>query len=756
MRKGLKLVANLLLISTIVLGSTLSSIEVFAANNDLMGMKKLHGNDRFSTAVEVSKDGWGYSNYVIIANGFGFADALCSAPLSKTLDAPILLTDKTSLPTSTKREIERLNARRVYIVGGAGAVSANVANQLKDMGLAVSRISGSDRYETSLNVAKEINKTNTVKDVVVASGEQVSQGVDALSIAPIAGDAKMPIILSPKNSMTSSSRTWLNSKHVHATYVIGGTTALSNNVFKQVPNGKRLEGRNRYETNLEILQEFSNYLDFDSVYMAKGEKSSVIDALTAGPISAREGNPLVLVSDTLDLTQEKFLSKYTPTHLTAIGGQLKDETIYQVGRVLNREIATGVSKVIINDKRRITVEFNGIVNGYEASKKNNYTICGSMVQEATIQPDYRTVVLRLKYDLDKSALLNFEGEAENILGINMNYIFNKGNTNIEDNVTDGDKPRVLYVQPLDTIEEGGNKLLVKFSEKVMESDARRFENYRIKRRDGSYLRVNDIVFNKETEDEAILYTESLDYAGRYLIEIDGIKDLAENIMEPYSNYIDIFDTGALKVIEYKVRTGEYYNSKKVDIIFNKKVDKIMSTQTRNYRLLDAQGKPINDAVTPPIFDEYSRDRVTVDLINLKYDGDYTLEVSGVTDLSGNTIARTKLELRNLIVEKPKVIDTDNIYVSNVGSDGKCIVKFNFNQELNKDDSTDSRNYKLVYDGYNHDANIDEIKYDYGSGKSTVTLYLSNVTDGNYTLTVDGIRNIENFSMNMQQIHFKVK
>ncbi|MGL4731151.1 MAG: cell wall-binding repeat-containing protein [Clostridium sp.] len=754
MNKGLKLIANLLVTSTIVLGSTLNATQVFAANNDLMSMKKLHGKDRFSTAVEVSKDGWGYSNYVIIANGFGFADALCSAPLSKTLDAPILLTDKNSLPTSTKREVERLGARRAYIVGGTGAVSGSVANQLADMGLAVTRIGGNDRYETSLNVAKEINKTTSISDVVVASGEQVSQGVDALSIAPIAGDAKMPIILSPKNSMTYSARSWINSKHIHATYVIGGSSALSNTVFNQVPNGKRLEGRNRYETNLEIMQEFANYMDFDTIYMAKGEKTSVIDALTTGPVAARNGNPLLLVGDTLDLTQEKFLSKYTPSNLTAVGGQLHDETIYQVGRVLNREIATGIRKVTINDKRRITIEFNGIVNGYEASRADNYMICGSLIQEATIQPDYRTVVLRLRYDLDKSALLNFEGEVENVLGMNMNYTFNKGNTNVEDNVTDGDRPRVLYVQPLDTIDEGGNKLMVKFSEKVMESDARKLENYRIKRKDGSYVRINEVIFNKDHEDEAVLITESLDYAGRYLIEIDGIKDLAENVMEPYSSYIDIFDTGALKVIEYEVKPGTYYNSKKVNIVFNKKVDKIMATQERNYRLLDAQEKPINGVIGSIVYDEYSRDRVTVELINLRYDGDYTLEVSGVQDLSGNNLPRTKLELRNLIVEKPRIVDTP--YVKQTGDPSKRILIINFNQELNKGDAENTANYQVKFKAGAADTYIERADYRYDGGKSTVTLYLDRVVEGKYDLTVDGIRNTEDFVMDMQTVEFDVK
>lgn len=754
MSKKLKRMPSILLTIMMVFSFIFTSTEVFAANNDLLSLKKLYGRNRFETAVEVSKDGWGYSNYVIIANGYGFADALCSAPLSRIVDAPLLLTETNSMPTTTKREIERLGARKAYIVGGSGVVSSGIESQLKSMGLTVTRLAGRDRYETSVAVANEIKRNTAIKDVVIASGEEVSQGVDALSIAPIAGEAKMPIILSKKSSLTTSAINWIKSNHIHVSYVIGGSGVLSDTVYKQASNSKRIYGRNRYETNLQILEEFANYIDFEKVYLAKGEQAAVIDALTSGPIAAKEGNPLVLINDGVEPSLQNFLQKYAPSKLVAIGGQVANDTVFQVGRVLNSEIATGISKVTINDKRRITVDFNGVLNGYQASKIENYIICGSMVQSATIQPNYRTVVLRLKYDLDKSALLNFEGEAKNILGINMDVVFNKGNTNIVDNVTDLDRPRVTSVETLDTVDEGGNKILVRFSEKVLEADVRRISNYKIRRTDGTYVTIKDVKFDVENEDQATLYTESLDYAGRYLVEISGIRDLAENTMEPFSEYLDIFDTGSLKVIEYNARAGTYYNSKKIDIIFNKKLDKISATQQRNYTLLDAQGKPINGAVGSIDFDEDSRDRVVVEVINLKYDGDYTLEIAGITDLSGNNLARTPLELRNLIVEKPKITETP--YVRRDTDLTRRQVILTFNQELNSGDAADILNYSLSYAGGGIlNTNIEDARYSYDGSKSTVTLYLSNVNIGKHSLNVSGIRNKGGYQMDPTTVEFEI-
>lgn len=740
----MKKFCKLCTVLTVSLGMVLNANIAFADNNDLLDISKIYGNNRFLTAAKVSEDGWGYSNYVIIANGYGFADALCSAPLSKTLDAPVLLTEKNGLPIDTKKEIERLGARKAYIIGGTGVVGTAVENQLKNMGITITRLSGSDRYETSLAVAKEINKVNVIKDVVVASGEQVTMGIDALSIAPIAGNFKMPILLSPKNGLTNNVKRWVNNKHIHASYVIGGPGALSDIVLRQAPNSKRIGGRNRYETNREVLEQFGNYLDFNNVFLAKAENSAVIDALTAGPYASKVEAPLVLVGNDLDLQQQKFLSKYKPAKLKAVGGQLKDETVLRVGRLLNTEIATAIKKVTINDKRRITIEFNGILNGYQASQMKNFYICGSMIQQATVQPDYRTVVLRLKYDLDKSALLNLEGQAQNVLGKGLDITFNKSNTNIEDNVSDEEKPRVDGVEVLDTVEEGGNRILVKFSEKVREGDARRIDNYYITDKNANKINIEQVVFNSEREDEVILITESLEYAGRYSIKINGIRDLADNVMEGYETYIDIFDTGAVKIKDHNVEKSSSNSSRDVELIFNKKLDKASAEKLENYKV-KLNGRYLNYSIGTVKFNDIARDRVIVSLIGLPQDGTYALEVRGVKDLSGeNILLRTDVDLGKLMVEKPKVIDSD---VRSYGVYSKIILTFN--QELTKAQAEDKSNYVIQnLDQAGTDVSISKIEYGFDGDESKVTIYLNEKLEQNetYSIRFGNIKNIEGYGI----------
>ena len=81
-------------------------------------------------------------------------------------------------------EIKRLKAKKVVLIGGTGVISSNVENTLKSKGLTVSRIGGQNRYDTSLLIAKELDKLVDVHTVYIAYGFGEP---DALSIAAQAG-----------------------------------------------------------------------------------------------------------------------------------------------------------------------------------------------------------------------------------------------------------------------------------------------------------------------------------------------------------------------------------------------------------------------------------------------------------------------------------------------------------------------------------------------------------------------------------------
>ncbi len=115
---------------------------------------EIAGDNRFTTAIEASKKAFKASEYVVIATGYNWPDALGGSALAGALDAPILLTRQDSLPSEATAEIVRLGATKAIILGGTPAVSSSVASAIDAIpGVSVERIAGANRYETANKVA---------------------------------------------------------------------------------------------------------------------------------------------------------------------------------------------------------------------------------------------------------------------------------------------------------------------------------------------------------------------------------------------------------------------------------------------------------------------------------------------------------------------------------------------------------------------------------------------------------------------------
>ena len=84
---------------------------------------------------------------VLICSGTGFADSLSAASTGR----PILLV-RNQLQDRQKEYLNTLKGKTFYVIGGSGAVSDAVMAQVGSYGK-VSRVDGTNRYETSANVA---------------------------------------------------------------------------------------------------------------------------------------------------------------------------------------------------------------------------------------------------------------------------------------------------------------------------------------------------------------------------------------------------------------------------------------------------------------------------------------------------------------------------------------------------------------------------------------------------------------------------
>jgi uncharacterized repeat protein (TIGR02543 family) len=314
-------------VKTIGGGYTANCIVNVADRN--IQVTSLIGSDRYDTAVKLSQSQFSTADTIIIVNGEAMADGLGATPLAKFKNAPLLLTETNSLPDVTISEINRLKVKNVIIVGGTGVVSDNVKKQLQALGLAVERISGSDRYGTSLEVVKYIDKNcYDVSKIVVSNGYGEA---DALSIASVAGRDNMPIILVEKDNIPTTTYDWLKSENIENAYIIGGAGVVSNNVLNNIDaitsgdiRNNRLGGQDRFETNSLVIDKFYGSV-IDKTYIAKGYE--LIDALAAGPVAAINGSPVVLSENDLSASQKTAIGKRYGNIIIKTGGGISNTAV---------------------------------------------------------------------------------------------------------------------------------------------------------------------------------------------------------------------------------------------------------------------------------------------------------------------------------------------------------------------------------------------------------------------------------------------
>ena len=104
------------------------SSEIMRLLGENMAVTRIGGADRYDTAARVSQDVFPEgSELVAVASGLSDADALSAGMYG----VPVLLTDPNKLPAATAKEIVRLGAKDVIIVGGTAAVSKAVEDELR-------------------------------------------------------------------------------------------------------------------------------------------------------------------------------------------------------------------------------------------------------------------------------------------------------------------------------------------------------------------------------------------------------------------------------------------------------------------------------------------------------------------------------------------------------------------------------------------------------------------------------------------------
>lgn len=263
-------------------------------------VQRFNGSDRYSTDIMVTDYGWGNrSENIVIVSGEDYPDALSAAPFAAKLKAPLLLVKKTLLDESVKNEIIKLRPVNAYIIGGQGSVSSNIADTLNKMGINIIRIEGRNRCETSLKIAGYMGSSGKV---FIAADDDYA---DAVSLTSIAAKENMPIIFCSKNTIPEELKEYLKNNNVTECWLIGGPSALSNNISEQLSGCIRIYGNNRYETNVEIINTFYDKFDFKNVFIVNG--NNLADAVSCASLAGINSSPIILVGGNEDKSTEDLL-----------------------------------------------------------------------------------------------------------------------------------------------------------------------------------------------------------------------------------------------------------------------------------------------------------------------------------------------------------------------------------------------------------------------------------------------------------------
>ena len=287
---------------------------------------RIAGLNRFETAFDVAdamKENLGVEKFdaIIVASGTNFADALSGSYLAAVKNAPILLSFNEAYNDQAKNYIrENLNDNgTVYILGGPSAVPASMEVGLE--GYTVKRLAGDDRFGTNLAILKEAGVGD--KPILVCTGLSFA---DSLS----ASATELPILLVWKN-LNDMQKAFLDSLSGNDLYIIGGESAVSNNMQIQVSHygaTKRVGGGNRFETSVLIAEEF--FANPKSAVLAYA--LNYPDGLCGGALASTMDAPLILTMTKFEDQAAAYVQGEGITKGAVLGGTglISDEAVLKI------------------------------------------------------------------------------------------------------------------------------------------------------------------------------------------------------------------------------------------------------------------------------------------------------------------------------------------------------------------------------------------------------------------------------------------
>ncbi|WP_419551529.1 cell wall-binding repeat-containing protein [Candidatus Poriferisodalis sp.] len=314
-----------------------TSSEVLVDHDDdaaTAAVREFGGRDRYDTALRLANNfgrakGLGNVSTAFVASGLALVDAVSVAGLAGFLDAPVLLTSGDSLHGGVADFIEDYGVQTVYILGGAGAVSDEVAEDIEALANepTVSRIEGADRYATAAAAASKLGGGAAwcgAEDpaAILANGGDVSL-VEAMAVGPIAHRLQLPLLLTAADELSMATADFIEAEDIEHVVIVGGTDSVSDAVATALSDSgvdtvERIAGDTPAGTSV-ALAELAHDGCSDDLAVVSPDMVALVsqdglpDGVAAAPVltstfADQDLVPMLVVGDTLPASVRDYLA----------------------------------------------------------------------------------------------------------------------------------------------------------------------------------------------------------------------------------------------------------------------------------------------------------------------------------------------------------------------------------------------------------------------------------------------------------------
>ncbi|MCR5183059.1 MAG: cell wall-binding repeat-containing protein [Clostridia bacterium] len=209
-------------------GEGVVSADIFT-KLDSMGydVERLGGSTRYETNLQILEECGPGEGELLVCSGTNYPDALSASSSGR----PIMIVGN-SLTDDQRNYIETSGVSKIFIVGGTGAVSQSVEDELESYGIDIGRFAGANRYETSVLTAEGLYESPGSVMLVYAGNFP-----DGLSGGPAAYAGGMPLLL-VDDSHYSLAANYAGENAVSYSVTLGGAKLISNDTIKAIVPGK--------------------------------------------------------------------------------------------------------------------------------------------------------------------------------------------------------------------------------------------------------------------------------------------------------------------------------------------------------------------------------------------------------------------------------------------------------------------------------------------------------------------------------------